>query len=82
MREADERNARISWKAVKGAQGYNVLWGVALDKLYSSWMVYGDNSLDLRALTVGQNIILPSRHSMKMVFRNVSFFERRTDCIK
>ena len=53
VREADERNARISWKAVKGAQGYNVLWGVALDKLYSSWMVYGDNSLDLRALTVG-----------------------------
>lgn len=54
VREADERNARISWKAVKGAQGYNVLWGVALDKLYSSWMVYGDNSLDLRALTVEQ----------------------------
>ena len=54
VREADERNVRISWKAVKGAQGYNVLWGVAPDKLYSSWMVYGDNSLDLRALTVGQ----------------------------
>lgn len=54
VREADERNGRISWKAVKGAQGYNVLWGVAPDKLYSSWMVYGDNSLDLRALTVGQ----------------------------
>ena len=43
VREADERNARISWKAVKGAQGYNVLWGVALDKLYSSCIVYGDN---------------------------------------
>ena len=54
VREADGRNVRISWKAVKGAQGYNVLWGVAPDKLYSSWMVYGDNSLDLRALTVGQ----------------------------
>ena len=54
VREADERNVRISWKAVKGAQGYNVLWGVAPDKLYSSWMVYGDNSVDLRALTVGQ----------------------------
>ena len=54
VREADERNVRISWKEVKGAQGYNVLWGVAPDKLYSSWMVYGDNSLDLRALTVGQ----------------------------
>ena len=44
VREADERNARISWKSVKGAHGYNVLWGVAPDKLYSSWMVYGDNS--------------------------------------
>ena len=54
MREADERNARIAWQSVKGVQGYNVLWGVAPDKLYSSWMVYGDNSLDLRALTVGQ----------------------------
>ena len=54
VREADERNVRISWKAVKGAQGYNVLWGVAPDKLYRSWMVYGDNSLDVRALTVGQ----------------------------
>ena len=58
VREADERNVRISWKAVKGAQGYNVLWGVAPDKLYSSWMVYGDNSLDLRALTVGQKYYL------------------------
>ena len=53
-RQADRRDIAISWTPVKGAQGYNVLWGVALDKLYSSWMVYGDNSLDLRALTVGQ----------------------------
>lgn len=53
-RDTDERNARISWQPVKGTQGYNVLWGVAPDKLYSSWMVYGDNSLDLRSLTVGQ----------------------------
>lgn len=53
-RDTDERNARISWQPVKGTQGYNVLWGGAPDKLYSSWMVYGDNSLDLRSLTVGQ----------------------------
>lgn len=53
-RDTDERNARISWQPVKGTQGYNVLWGVAPDKLYSSWMVYGDNSLDLHSLTVGQ----------------------------
>lgn len=53
-RDSDERNAAISWKAVKGAQGYNVLWGIAPDKLYSSWMVYGDTSLELRSLTAGQ----------------------------
>ena len=54
VRGADMRNARISWQPVQGAQGYNVLWGIAPDKLYSSWMVYGDSSLDLRSLTVGQ----------------------------
>lgn len=81
MREADERNARISWKSVKGAQGYNVLWGVALDKLYSSWMVYGDNSLDLRALTVGQKYYFAIESFNEMVFRNVSFFERLTDYV-
>lgn len=82
VREADERNVRISWKAVKGAQGYNVLWGVAPDKLYSSWMVYGDNSLDLRALTVGQKYYFAIEAFNEMVFRNVFFFERRTDCVK
>ena len=42
VREADERNVRISWKAVKGAQGYNVLWGVAPDKLYSCLLYTSD----------------------------------------
>ena len=38
----DRRDITLTWKPVKGAQGYNILWGIAPDKLYSSWMVYGD----------------------------------------
>lgn len=55
VRDSDRRDAIISWTPVKGAQGYNVLWGIAPDKLYSSWMVYGDDSLTLRALTTDQS---------------------------
>ena len=40
---------------MKGAQGYNVLWGIAPDKLYSSWLVYGDHNLLMRCLTVDQD---------------------------
>lgn len=55
VRDSDRRDATISWAPVKGAQGYNVMWGIAPDKLYSSWMVYGDDSLVLRALTTDQS---------------------------
>lgn len=41
-RHEDRRDITINWEPVKGAQGYNVLWGIAPDKLYSSWMVYGN----------------------------------------
>lgn len=41
-RHTDRRDITLSWKPVKGAQGYNIMWGIAPDKLYSSWMVYGD----------------------------------------
>ena len=54
-RNIDKRDAMITWDKVAGAQGYNVLWGIALDKLYSSWMVYENNMLDLKALTVDQS---------------------------
>ena len=55
VRDSDRRDAVISWAPVKGAQGYNVLWGIEPDKLYSSWMVYGDDTLTLRALTTDQS---------------------------
>ncbi|HSK12135.1 MAG TPA: family 43 glycosylhydrolase [Phnomibacter sp.] len=54
VRQADPRDAMIAWERQPGAQGYNVLWGIAPDKLYSSWMVYDKNELLLKALTRGQ----------------------------
>jgi hypothetical protein len=53
-RFTDRRDALIKWDHVPNAQGYNVLWGIAPDKLYNSWLVYDQNSLLLKALTVDQ----------------------------
>jgi len=53
-REQDRRNVRISWDKQPKSQGYNIIWGIAPDKLYSSWIIYGDKFLDLRSLTAGQ----------------------------
>lgn len=55
-RDSDARNAFISWEPVPGVVGYNVLWGIAPDKLYQTYQVFADRGarLELRALTVGQ----------------------------
>lgn len=50
----DRRDAIISWEGQPGAQGYNVSWGIAPGKLYNSWMVYGNNSLQLKSLATDQ----------------------------
>jgi len=42
-READRRDASFSWNPVEGAQGYNIRWGIAPDKLYQAWLVYDTN---------------------------------------
>src|SRR5690606_28158393 len=39
-RHKDRRDISLSWDRVKDAQGYNIRWGIAPDKLYSSWLVY------------------------------------------
>jgi hypothetical protein len=44
----------ISWNFQKKSQGYNVLWGIAPDKLYNSWMVYGKKQLELKSLSTDQ----------------------------
>jgi len=53
-RKEDRRDAILRWGAVKNAQGYNVLWGLAPDKLYHSWLVYEADSLELKSLNTDQ----------------------------
>ncbi|CAF2784158.1 unnamed protein product [Rotaria sp. Silwood2] len=54
-RYKDRRDAMITWDQQQDCHGYNVLWGIAPDKLYNSWMVYDKNFLELKSLTVDQN---------------------------
>lgn len=54
-RHKDRRDITITWNKQDNVQGYNVLWGIAPDKLYSSWTVYGDYSLLLRSLSTDQD---------------------------
>jgi xylan 1,4-beta-xylosidase len=55
-RDTDPRNAFIKWEKVPNAVGYNILWGIAPDKLYQTYQIWADQAsdLELRALTVGQ----------------------------
>jgi hypothetical protein len=55
VRDGDARNAHIAWKPVKGAVGYNVMWGTRPDRLtltYQRWADQG-TALELRALNLG-----------------------------
>ncbi|SKC89683.1 family 43 glycosylhydrolase [Ohtaekwangia koreensis] len=53
VRDLDTRNAFTKWQKVPGAVGYNILWGIAKDKLYQTYQVFADQpeSLEIRALT-------------------------------
>lgn len=55
-RDTDARNAFITWEKAPGATGYNILWGIAPNKLYQTYQRFHDEgeTLELRALTVGQ----------------------------
>ncbi len=57
QRDTDPRNVFITWEPVPDVVGYNIRWGIATDKLYQTYQVFADagNSLELRALTVGQD---------------------------
>lgn len=48
-------DAMIRWNRVPEAQGYNIRYGIAHDKLYSSWMIYGCEELKLSTLIKGQS---------------------------
>ena len=47
---ADPRNVKLTWKKQTGAIGYNIRFGIAKDKLYRSYQVYGDTELTIRSL--------------------------------
>ena len=49
-----DKDLRLSWKDAARANGYNIRYGTASDKLYSSWLVYGTTSLNLGTLNKGQ----------------------------
>ncbi|WP_339647723.1 family 43 glycosylhydrolase [uncultured Salegentibacter sp.] len=49
-RQEDRRDASFTWKAVEGAQGYNIRWGIAPDKLYHAWLIYDSNEHFMRNL--------------------------------
>lgn len=53
--QSDRRDALLTWEAGKNCQGYNIRWGIAPDKLYNSWLVYGKNELLLKSLTTDQS---------------------------
>ena len=54
IRQKDDRNAAISWEKIPNVVGYNILWGIAKDKLYQTYQVYADkNSQEIRALNKG-----------------------------
>ena len=52
-RQEDRRDAAFEWEPVKGAQGYNIRWGIAPDKLYQSWLIYNENEHFMRNLDRG-----------------------------
>ena len=46
--------AVVSWQPIENAQGCNVRYGIAPDKLYMSWLVYGAEEVKLTTLIKGQ----------------------------
>ena len=51
-------DARVCWDAIPDAQGCNVRYGIAPDKLYHSHLVYGQNEVTLCTLTAGQAVYI------------------------
>jgi xylan 1,4-beta-xylosidase len=49
----DGRIAEVSWKAATGAEFYIVRYGIAPDRLFSSYQVYGTTTREIRSLNSG-----------------------------
>jgi hypothetical protein len=48
--EKDKRSALLKWSPVNNAYAYNIYYGTAPDKLYTSIMVHGNNEYWLKTL--------------------------------
>jgi len=46
----DKRCVSLSWNKAAGADGYNISFGTNENKLYNTYIVYGDTSLEIRSL--------------------------------
>lgn len=46
----DQRKAHIQWTPARGADFYIVRYGLAPDRLFTNYQVYGAGSLDIRSL--------------------------------
>ncbi len=53
-RRLGDLDGQVEWDPIPGAQGCNVRYGIAPDKLYQSWLVYGANEVKLSTLIKGQ----------------------------
>lgn len=54
VRSEDGLNILLQWSTAAGAQGYNVRYGIAPEKLYNSWQVINGTELDLSMVNAGQ----------------------------
>jgi xylan 1,4-beta-xylosidase len=52
--DLDSKNVTLSWKKDSNATGYNIRFGFQDDKLYRSYIVYGDTSVTIRSLNADQ----------------------------
>ena len=53
------RNADLKWEKVPGAVGYNVLWGIAPDKLYQTYQFWNDepNTFELTSFECRRTLL-------------------------
>ena len=51
----DALDGKVSWQHIENAQGCNVRYGIAPDKLYQSWLVYDADEVTLSTLMAGQD---------------------------
>lgn len=54
VKELDPMTAVLNWEPAEGAVGYNVRYGIAPEKLYTSYLLYEKSELLLTGLNAGQ----------------------------